>query len=436
MAVKITGIDAGSPAQKKRIAPGDTLLTVNGREIRDVLDYRFYLNDCKLRLTLLTAHGRRRTVTIRKEETADIGLQFETYLMDRQRSCRNNCVFCFIDQLPAGLRESLYFKDDDARLSFLFGNYITLTNLTDAEADRIIEMHISPVNVSVHTMDPVLRVQMMKNRFAGEALRFLRRFADAGIAMNTQLVLCPGINDGPALAQSLDALFALYPAVQSVAAVPVGLTDHREGLTPLTAFTPETAAAVIDLIDEKNAAFRAQHGETIAYAADEFYLKAGRPMPGMDYYNDFPQLENGVGMWTLMRYEFDEALAACNAEVPARTVTCVTGTAAFPLISALADAAMRKFPQLTVRTVQAENRLFGSRITVSGLLCGADIAAALQGRPLGDGVIIPPNCLKSDEDIFLDDMTVPALEERLGVPVIKQENGSGAALLHAMIGGA
>ena len=436
MAVRITGIDAGSIAQKKRIAPGDTLLTVNGREIRDVLDYRFYLNDSKLRLELQTVKGKRRSVTIRKEETADIGLQFETYLMDRQRSCRNNCIFCFIDQLPAGLRESLYFKDDDARLSFLFGNYITLTNLTDAEADRIIEMHISPVNVSVHTMDPALRVKMMKNRFAGEALRFLHRFAEAGIAMNTQLVLCPGVNDGPALAQSLDALFALYPAVQSVAAVPVGLTDHREGLAPLTPFTPETAAAVIDLIDEKNAAFRAQHGETIAYAADEFFLKAGRPMPDLDYYNDFPQLENGVGMWTLMQTEFGEALAACDARVPERTVTCVTGAAAFPLIAALAEAAMEKFPRLTVRTVQAENRLFGSRITVSGLLCGADIAAALAGKPLGDGVIIPPNCLKSDEDIFLDDMTVRELEQRLGVPVIKQESGSGDALLQAMIGGA
>lgn len=434
MAVKITGIENGSLAQKKNIRAGDTLLKINGKEIRDVLDYQFYIKDTKLTLSLLTAENKSKMVIIRKDEFDDIGLEFETYLMDKQRHCKNKCIFCFIDQLPEGLRDSLYFKDDDSRLSFLFGNYITLTNLTDEEAERIIEMHISPVNISVQTMNPGLRVKMMLNPKAGESLRYLYRFAQAGIAINTQLVLCPGINDGKELEHSLRELFKLYPAVQSIAAVPVGLTDHRDGLYPLEPYTKETAGEVIDLIDRLNAEFKKEHGEIIAYAADEFYLKAHREMPDADYYNGFPQLENGVGMWALLRSEFEEALDECEITELKRKATVVTGKAAYPLICSLSEKAMKKISGLEINVVSAENKLLGEMITVSGLLCGKDIADAVSGTDLGDELIIPPNCLRSEGDMFLDDMTVVQLSEKLGVEV-KQNGSSGYELLSAMTGG-
>ena len=434
MAVKISGIDAGSIAEKKKIQAGDELISINGSEINDVLDYRFYINDTKLLLSLKTAAGKSKLVLIRKDEFEDIGLEFETYLMDKQRSCKNKCIFCFIDQLPKGLRKSLYFKDDDSRLSFLFGNYITLTNLTDSEAQRIIKMHISPVNISVQTMNPELRVKMMANPKAGESLKYLFEFAKAGIAINTQLVLCPGINDGAELERSLNELGGLYPAVQSIAAVPVGLSDHRQGLYPLEPYTKETAREVIGVIDRFNEKFKKENGAVIAYAADEFYIKAELPMPDAEYYNDFPQLENGVGMWALLQSEFDSALAECETKSLKRRATIVTGKAAYPLISALAEKAMKKIAGLDINVVAAENKLLGSMITVSGLLCGADIADAVSGLDLSEELIIPPNCLRSEGDMFLDDMTVEELSDRLKVKVT--QNGSGGEdLLSAMLGG-
>lgn len=434
MAVKISGVAPGSIAQKKRISAGDELVSINGREINDVLDYRFYLNDRKLRLILRHSGGGSKLVLIRKDEAEDIGLEFETYLMDKQHSCKNKCIFCFIDQLPKGLRSSLYFKDDDSRLSFLFGNYITLTNLTDSEVQRIIDMHISPVNVSVHTMNPELRVKMMLNPHAGEALKYLYRLAEAGVAINTQLVLCPGINDGAELEFSLRELFKLYPSVMSIAAVPVGLTAHREGLYPLKPYTPETAGEVIEIIDRCNAEFKAEHGETIAYAADEFYIKAERPIPPSEYYNGFPQLENGVGMWALLREEFMQALGECPLTERERKISLVTGKAAYPLMRELAEAAMKKIKGLSVKVIMAENRLFGSMITVSGLLCGEDIAyAAENAGELGEELIIPPNCLRSEGDMFLDDMTPEQLSQRLGVRITQNGTG-GDELLAAMLG--
>lgn len=434
MAVKISGVAPGSIAQKKRISAGDELVSINGREINDVLDYRFYLNDRKLRLILRHSGGGSKLVLIRKDEAEDIGLEFETYLMDKQHSCKNKCIFCFIDQLPKGLRSSLYFKDDDSRLSFLFGNYITLTNLTDSEVQRIIDMHISPVNVSVHTMNPELRVKMMLNPHAGEALKYLYRLAEAGVAINTQLVLCPGINDGAELEFSLRELFKLYPSVMSIAAVPVGLTAHREGLYPLKPYTPETAGEVIDIIDRCNAEFKAEHGEPIAYAADEFYIKAERPIPPSEYYNGFPQLENGVGMWALLREEFMQALGECPLTERERKISLVTGKAAYPLMRELAEAAMKKIKGLSVKVIMAENRLFGSMITVSGLLCGEDIAyAAENAGELGEELIIPPNCLRSEGDMFLDDMTPEQLSQRLGVRITQNGTG-GDELLAAMLG--
>ncbi len=434
MSVMISAVTANSIAEKKKISAGDELVSINGKEINDVLDYRFYLNDTKLRILLHTASGSK-LVLIRKGEFDDIGLEFETYLMDKQHSCKNKCIFCFIDQLPDGLRDSLYFKDDDSRLSFLFGNYITLTNLSDAEVQRIIDMHISPVNVSVHTMNPELRVKMMKNPHAGESLKYLERFASAGVAMNTQLVLCPGINDGTELERSLKELFGLYPSVKSIAAVPVGLSAHREGLPNIEPYTSETAGAVIDIIDRCNAEFKKKHGETIAYAADEFYIKAERKIPPTEYYNGFPQLENGVGMWALLREEFMQALEECNIKETNRKVSIVTGVAAYPLIKELADTAQERISGLSIKVIKAENRLFGSMITVSGLLCGEDIAyAAENAGVLGEELIIPPNCLRSEGDMFLDDMTPEQLSKRLGVR-ITQNGSSGEELLLAMTGG-
>lgn len=434
MAVKISGIEKNSLAAKKKIEKDDVLISINGNEINDVLDYRFYINDTKLLLSLKTADGKSKLAMIRKDEFEDIGLEFETYLMDKQRSCKNKCIFCFIDQLPKGLRKSLYFKDDDSRLSFLFGNYITLTNLTDDEVQRIIKMHISPVNVSVHTMNPGLRVKMMANPKAGDALNRLKAFADAGIILNTQLVLCPGINDGKELEFSLNELSKLYPAVQSIAAVPVGLSDHREGLYELKPYNEQTAGEVIDTIDRFNENFKKENGTVIAYAADEFYIKANRPMPDEEYYNDYPQLDNGVGMWTLLKTEFEQALEECEERAVDRRVTVVTGVAAYPLISELAKKAENKIKGLSVNVVEVKNKLLGSMITVSGLICGADIVSALENTDLGEELIIPPNCLRSEGDMFLDDMTVDELSEKLNVKVT-QNGTDGEDLLRALTGG-
>ena len=434
MAVIIKSVQSGSIAEKKRISAGDCLISVNGNEVNDVLDYRFYLNDRKLRLVLNGEDGKSKVATVIKDEFDDIGLEFETYLMDKQQHCKNKCIFCFIDQLPKGLRESLYFKDDDSRLSFLFGNYITLTNMKDEDIDRIIKMHISPVNISVHTMNPDLRVKMMLNPKAGESLRYIEKLAKGGILLNTQLVLCPGINDGKELEYSLKKLGELYPEVQSIAAVPVGLSDHREGLYPLEPYTAETAGEVIDIIDRFNEEFREEHGEIIAYAADEFYLKAGRAIPDAEYYNGFPQLENGVGMWALLESEFTEALDECEISERNRKATVVTGQAAYPLIKSLAEKAEGKIKGLEINVVEAKNKLLGSMITVSGLLCGKDIADALDGVELGEELLIPPNCLRKEGDMFLDNMLVSELSEKLGVKVTA--NGSGGdELLYAMLGG-
>lgn len=434
MAVTIKSVQGGSLAEKKRISAGDCLISVNGNAVRDVLDYRFYLNDQKLRIVLKGADGRSKVVTIIKDEFEDIGLEFETYLMDKQQHCKNKCIFCFIDQLPKGLRESLYFKDDDSRLSFLFGNYITLTNMSDEDVDRIIKMHISPVNISVHTMNPDLRVKMMLNPHAGESLRYIDKLAQGGILLNTQLVLCPNINDGKELEFSLQKLGELYPQVQSIAAVPVGLSDHRDGLYPLEAYTAETAGEVVDIIDRFNAEFKKKHGEIIAYAADEFYIKAGRKIPDAEYYNDFPQLENGVGMWALLESEFIQALEECKIKEKQRRVTVVTGQAAYPLIKSLSEKAMGKINGLDINVVEAKNKLLGEMITVSGLLCGRDIFDALESVELGEELLIPPNCLRSEGDMFLDDMTVTELSEKLGVKVTANGVG-GDDLLFALLGG-
>ena len=432
MAVIIAGVEPKSPAARARIQAGDTLLTINGREITDVLDYRFFIPDTRLRVTVQTAKGRCRTLTIRKKPYAEPGLEFDTYLMDKQRSCRNNCIFCFIDQLPQGMRDSLYFKDDDSRLSFLFGNYITLTNLTDRDVERIIEMHISPINVSVHTTNPELRCKMMNNRFAGDALAYLRRFAEAGLAINCQLVLVPGYNDGAELDRSMRELAALGESVNSVAAVPVGLTKHREGLIPLRPFTAQECATVIRQMTEMGDRMLEQTGSRVFYPSDEWYIKAGLPIPGDDYYEDYPQLENGVGMIALLRAEFEAALAACEGVATAQRTVIATGVDAAPCLRELVALAADKWPTLQAQVVPIRNDFFGETITVSGLVTGGDLIRQLSGVPM-DRLLLPINMLRQEGDLFLDDVSVTQVEDALGVPVEFLPETDGAALLAALI---
>ncbi len=416
MAVTIAQVLFGSPAWRKKIAAGDVLLSVNGNPITDVLDYRFHITEPRLTLLLDTPKGNR-TVRIRKKEYEDIGLEFETYLMDKQHTCRNGCVFCFIDQMPSGMRESLYFKDDDSRLSFLFGNYITLTNLSEHEIERILEMHISPINISVHTTNPELRCKMMNNRFAGETLQLMNRFAKAGIHMECQLVLCPGWNDGEELERSIRDLAALAPAVKSVAVVPVGLTKHREGLTPLRPFTADEAEKVIDTIEHFGDCMLAETGERVFYAADEWYLLAGRPIPDEEFYGEMRQLENGVGLTALLRSQFMEALEN-TAEVTAKgtDTLLVTGVAAAPLIGELVALAKDKFPQINARVQAVKNDFFGQTITVAGLVTGTDILQQVEPNT-AQRMLIPDAMLRHEGDRFLDDVTPQDLEEKLGVSV-------------------
>lgn len=422
MPVIIDSVQSHSQAAHHRIKAGDKLLKINGHNINDVLDYRFYIGEERLELELETQHGKKRTVKMKNKSAGEIGLEFSTYLMDKQRSCANNCIFCFIDQLPKGLRESLYFKDDDSRLSFFFGNYITLTNIGQKDIDRIIAMHISPVNVSVHTMNPELRVKMMGNKRAGKVLEYIYRLAEAGIKMNTQLVLCPGYNDGEELTYTLNELGKLYPSVQSIACVPVGLTKCREGLCELSPFTKEQADDVVSRIEVYNKSFLCYNKTNIAYASDEFYLKAQRPMPGKERYGEFMQLENGVGLWTMLKEEVKEALKDSTYSGKKRTVTLATGAAAYPLIKELTDEVTAKCGGLSANVVKVENRLFGDKITVAGLICGEDFYNALKGTNLGDELLIPAVSLRREGDMFLDDMTIKTLSQRLNIKVTPVAN--------------
>lgn len=432
MSVLISEVVPYSPADKKGIRSGSTLLSINGHEIHDVLDYDFYSNETKLHI-IIDDNGRNKKITVRKDEDEDLGLEFETYLMDKQQHCKNGCIFCFIDQMPEGMRESLYFKDDDSRLSFLFGNYITLTNLSERDVERIIEMHISPVNVSVHTMNPELRVKMMKNKNAGKSLEILYRLANAGIKLNTQLVLCPGVNDGEELRYSLEKLGELYPAVQSIAAVPVGLTKFRQSLYPLAGYTKTGAENVIDIIESFAADFLKKNGTRLAFAADEFYLKAGRKMPSDEEYEDYPQLENGVGLWTSLETEFVSALE--EADLPddyAEKVSLATGEAAYPLIESLCEAVKRKYKNCVIDVYKIQNDFFGPDITVAGLITGNDLIIQLQDKKLHARLIIPSVMLRSEGDMFLDSVTVEEAEEKLGVS-IRPVSNDGYELLDTIL---
>ncbi len=433
MAVVIDSVEPRSKAWWHGIKAGDKLLKINQNSINDVLDYRFYITDERLILLLETKGGRQRTVKIRNRQGGEIGLSFATYLMDKQRRCANNCIFCFIDQLPKGLRESLYFKDDDSRLSFFFGNYITLTNLKQEDIDRIIKMHISPINISVHTTNPELRVQMMGNKRAGKVLEYIKQLADAGIELHTQLVLCPGFNDGDELDRTLRDLGALYPSLKSIACVPVGISCHRDGLAHLTDYTKEQALDVISRIEVYNNEFLCYNKSNIAYASDEFFIKAGLQMPDATRYGDFDQLEDGVGLWTMLRDEFYEASKDFSFNSQGRRVTLATGVAAYPLIKELAQKAESVCQNLTANVIEVENRLFGNKINVAGLICGDDFYDALKDLDLGDELLIPAVSLRHEGDMFLDDVTVEELSKRLDIKVTPVKN-DGYELLEKIAG--
>lgn len=433
MAVKIFDVTTGSHADKAGIKKGETLLSINSNEIVDVLDYRFYQVNRKLTLEVEDDNKNVRTIEMTKGEYEEIGLEFETYLMDKQHSCRNKCIFCFIDQLPKGMRESLYFKDDDSRLSFLFGNYITLTNITEHEIDRIIKMHISPINVSVHTTNPELRCKMMNNRFAGDTLKYLKRFADAGITLNCQIVSCPGINDGDELVRTLTDLENL--GVNMTAIVPVGLTRYRENLYPLVPYNKETAGQTIDIIEKMGDECVKKHGRRIFFPGDEFYLLAEREIPSPEFYEDFSALEDGIGMiayltddvgWKLEELDADESL--CHK------VTIACGEGVFPYMKRIMSMINEKFPNITINTRAIKNNFFGGGVNVSGLVTGGDLIDQLRGDDLGDRLIIPSSMLRFENDLFLDDVSTDDVERELGVTLVPVNN-NGNDLVEAVIAG-
>ena len=424
--VKITEIEKGSRLYGCGVREGDVLISVNGNEIRDVLDYRFYITERELSL-LFSRDGEEYTVSLRKGTYDDIGLGFETPLMDKKHTCTNQCIFCFVDQMPKGLRDTLYFKDDDSRLSFLHGNYITMTNMKREDIERIIKMRISPINVSVHTTNPELRVKMMKNRFAGEVLSYLPMLAEAGIELCTQLVLCPGINDGEELMRSMHDLVKLCPSLISCAAVPVGITKFRDGLCPLRTYTPEEAREVIRTVNMFGDYCKREYGSRIFTAADEFYLCAGLPIPDEDYYEGYPQLENGVGLIRSLtedlRYYLEDEFVApdeCNERVLA-----VTGYAAYGTVCEVADMLRASVPGLSVDVLKVRNDFFGDTVTVAGLLTGVDMREAIleaTKEKKYTRVVIPHATLKADEDVFLCGMTLCELEDAVGLPVYAAKN--------------
>lgn len=411
----ISKIEDNSPL-KHRIRVGDTLLAINGKEVIDVLDYKFFGYDPEVSVTVRTPDGLEHTVHVAKAEGQDLGLEFETYLMDKPRSCANNCVFCFIDQLPKGMRRTMYFKDDDARLSFLLGNYITMTNLSDREIQRICDLHISPINVSVHATNPELRVKMLRNRFAGRCIDIMRRFAAAGIMMNCQIVCCPGLNDGGELERTMRELAEMYPAVHSVSIVPVGLTKFREGLYELKPFTPEHAGETIDLVTAFGDKCIEKFGTRLFFCSDEMYICANRELPDDEFYEEHTQLENGVGMIRLLEAEFKSALSLSDKPdgVPF-SIAC--GVSVAPFFEKLVCAAREKYDNIDGRVYAIENDFFGHSINVTGLITGGDLINQLKGKDLGERLFISQNMLRRDEMDFLDDVLLEDAVTALGVPI-------------------
>jgi len=430
MGAVITSIDRHSPAERAGVRTGETLLSIGGLPVEDFLDYRFFGYDPNPELELEAPDGSRRRVRVKKPEAQELELNFQTYLMDEPRPCANHCLFCFVDQMAPGCRDTLYFKDDDARLSFLMGNYITLTNLSPREVQRIIDLRISPINVSVHATSPRLRSALLGSRAGGESLEAMRRFGAAGIVMNGQIVLCPGYNDGAELQRTMEDMAAWGFASCSV--VPVGLTRFREGLPKLRPVDRETAGQVIDQVDAFGEKCLEACGTRMFFCSDELYIRAGRPLPEEAYYEDYVQIENGVGMLRSLITEFEAALRLEDGAAEAAPYTIATGVSARPFLQQLADKA-RERTGAAGQAVAIENDFFGHTIDVAGLITGGDLIAQLKGRDLGARLLIPVNMLRHGGDVFLDDLHVSDVEKALGIPVTVVEQ-DGFDLLDAMLG--
>lgn len=434
---EIIGIEPGSIAMELEIEVGDRLVSINGKVVNDALDYHLFVKEELIDLVIYKkAHDEAWLFEIEKDEEEDLGLSFDNNLMDEYQSCRNKCVFCFIDQLPQGMRETLYFKDDDARLSFLQGNYITLTNMTEREVSRVIEYHLSPINISVHTMNLELRQQMLKNRHSGRIVEYMDRLYEAGITMNGQIVLCKGLNDKEELEYSIEQLVKYMPHLQSVSVVPVGLSRHREGLYPLEAFTKEECQAVIDTIDRWQKKLFEDHGSHFIHCGDEFYIMADQEVQESQSYDGYLQLENGVGMTRLLMDSFEDRLDAMEAcKIEPYMVTLVTGRLIESTLRDLTEKLMAKVEGLTVNVIGIANEYFGELITVSGLLVGQDILGQLEGVNLGDKVMLPDNILRSGEPVLLDDVTEEALIKGLDAPVVELVDYQGESLAEQILRG-
>lgn len=430
----IKSIQKNSIAEELNIEAGDLLLSINGRTIQDIFDYKFLCSDSELLLEILKSDGEHIIFDIEKDESEDLGLEFENYLIDQEKSCQNKCIFCFIDQLPKGMRETLYFKDDDVRLSFLFGNYITMTNLSEEEIDRIIRYRMSPINVSVHTTNPILRKKMLNNRFAGDVLEKIRRFTSNGITVNAQIVLCPDINDGKELDSTLADLTCLYTQLNSISVVPVGLTRFREGLTEIKPFTKERARAVLRQVEEWQKRLLESYGSRIVYAADELYIMAERNLPGIDAYEGFPQIENGVGMVRLFSYEIDEALKNLpeNIIYPVKEYSIATGTSVYDHMVALTDKIEDALESIKINVYPVENTFFGKNVTVTGLLTGYDLKRELKDKNLGDGLLLSKSMFRAGTRDMLDDITACELEQELNIG-IKIVDNCGHAFIDTLV---
>lgn len=431
---KIKGIAPGSIAKELELEAGDILLRINGNEIKDVFDYHYYTNDYNIVLLVQKVNGEEWELEIEKEEDEDLGIEFEQGFMDEYRSCRNKCIFCFIDQMPPGMRETLYFKDDDARLSFLQGNYITLTNLSEEDIKRIILYKLSPINVSVQTMNPELRCKMLKNRFAGDSLLKMKQLFEGGIKMNSQIVLCKGYNDGAELEYSIEELSSMIPHMKSLSVVPVGLTKYREGLIPLEKFTKEEANRVLEIIHKWQKKIKKEKGTRFVFASDEWYLTAGLPIPSKEYYEGYGQLENGVGMVRLFIDEVEAYLGSKNGDNRKVEYSIATGTLAAPIIKEVLQKIKLKYPNTNGRVYAIENNFFGRDITVAGLLTGQDIMEQLTGQELGEFLMLPSVLLRSGEQVLLDDFTINDLENTLqiGIRIVQSD---GVSFLDTILNG-
>lgn len=420
----VTSVEPGSIADQLEIVKGDELLKINGKEIKDVFDYHYMVNDEYLLLLVRKENGEEWELEIEKDYEEDLGIEFGDGLMDQYRSCRNKCVFCFIDQMPPGMRETLYFKDDDARLSFLQGNYITLTNMSDEDLERIIFYKLSPINISVHTTNRELRKQMLHNRFAGDAIDKLQKLYENQILMNSQIVLCKGYNDGAELDKTIGDLAAMQPYMQSLSVVPVGLTKYRTGLAQLSKFTKEDACKVIDQVEAWQKKLLEKHGSRFVHLSDEWYLTAERPIPGEEYYEGYGQIENGVGMIRSLVEEVKDALEQRNGDDRKKKLSLATGVLAAPIIRDMVALIQQKYPEIDATVYTIENEFFGKDITVAGLLTGQDIIQQLKDKELGEYLILPNVLLRQGEDVLLDDLRVPDLEKALQIKIrIVQSDG-------------